>query len=116
MSGSSSTMRIFWTLTSSLFAGLLKRSSLSVLFNRQRKCKPAAAAQRALHLHRPAMGLHDVLHQGQAQAAALGLVHQAVLGPVELLEDPLLLVLGDADAPVADRQQHAPVLALELQA
>src|SRR4029453_19273241 len=50
--------------------------------DRQHQREGAAPAGRALPLDGTAVRLHDVLDQRKSEAAALGLVHQAVLGDI----------------------------------
>jgi hypothetical protein len=59
------------------------------------------------------VGLDDMPHERETETAPLGVVHQAVLGPVELLEDLLLLRLGDADAAVPDLEADPLSLAAQ---
>ena len=53
-----------------------------------------------------AMGLDHMAHQRQAQAAALCVVHQRITGPIEFLEDLLLLRRWDANPLVHHFQLH----------
>ena len=131
MSGSSSTMRILLMAVpvSTLLVGwivprqaggapaarlvivprarrLAARLLLAARRQRQHQRERAALARLARHLDAPAVRLHDVPHEGEAEAAALRGVHQAALGAVELLEDLLLLRARDADAVVGHRDQH----------
>ena len=57
------------------------------------------------------MGLHEALHDGQPQAASLLKGELlALLDPVELVEDQLLVLGGDADTGVPNLQEEIAVL------
>ena len=47
----------------------------------------------------------DVAHDRQPEAGAAGLARAGLLHPVEAVEHPLALVLGDAGAVVGDGEQ-----------
>ena len=111
MRGSSSTTRI------SLFA---ENGHNHLCGNVKMKREPLPG--RALHPDAPAVGLHDGARQVQAKSRALRRSGQAVLNPVESVEDVLLLVGSDAHArighvdrdplavgPPADRDRAAPM-------
>src|SRR5690348_7573348 len=96
MSGSSSTIRILLTgAFSTCMSCLLPQK-------RQRQGERAPLARSAVHVHVPAVSLHDMPDQREPEAAALRLVDQAVLGPIELLEDLLLFAFRDADPEIGD--------------
>src|SRR3990170_7095010 len=78
ISGSSSTIRI-----------------LGIAAERQPEREPAALPGAALHGHTAAVGLGDVLDEGQADPAAAAALRLAPPHPVELLEDPCLLLHGN---------------------
>src|SRR5262249_37304442 len=104
MSGSSSTMRILLIARFAPSRGRLgpkldgDGSGSPGAVHGQDEGERAAPAERALHLHAAAVGLHDVLDEGEPEPAALRLVHERVLRAVELLEDLLLVGLRHADA------------------
>ena len=58
---------------------------------------------------RAAVGAHDVLDDGEAEARALLLPGEPIVDAVELLEDALVLGARDAAAVVLDRDAHAAV-------
>ena len=64
----------------------------------------APLARPALDRHPAAVGLDDVLHDREPQAAPLDVVHQAGAHAVEAVEDLALLVARDADPLVARRR------------
>src|SRR5688572_30100558 len=99
MSGSSSTMSILGMLSGRVL-------SAPIVSQREHQCKRAAPSGGALDLHVAPVGLHDVLDEREPETAALGVVHQAVLGAVELVEDLLVLALGHADPVVGHREAH----------
>ena len=68
---------------------------------------------RAVDLHAPVVGPHDVLDDGEAQAAALALAREAVVDAVELLEDAPVLDARDALAVVASPRWRCPAGATE---
>src|SRR5678816_4380440 len=70
----------------------------------QREATPLADA--ALHADPPAMGLDDMLHQGQPDAAAPPSLRLTPSDAVELLEDSLGLGGWDPEALVRDLDQH----------
>src|SRR5262245_40057273 len=76
-------------------------------WNRERKRR--AHSFLALHPDPPAVEFHKLPAQGEAQPRALDLLrgrpHLA-----ELLEDLLLILRGDADSRVGDRDLHESIL------
>src|SRR6218665_818667 len=80
--------------------------------DRQGHREGRAGAERAFDLDRAAVRLDKVLGDVQAQAHAR--CQQAVADAHELVEDALLVLLGDADAAVADLQHRLIVLAAQL--
>src|SRR5690606_23167750 len=81
------------------------RSSLACATRKDER-ERAATPLGALELHAPTVSPHHVLHDGEAEARALTLAREAIVHPVELLEDALVLDLGDARAVVAHRDAH----------
>ena len=71
--------------------------------------EPRAAQRRRGDAHRPAVGLHDLLDDGQPEPAAAGVAGARLVEPDEPLEDPLALVLGDPGAVVLDDELHGLV-------
>ena len=61
----------------------------------------------ALELNAPVVRAHDVLHDGEPQAAALALAREAVVDAVELLEDAAVLDARDAVAVVGHLEGDA---------
>src|SRR5579885_2034747 len=80
---------------------------------RQLEREAAPFADLALEPDPPAVGLHDVAHDGEPEPRGAG------FGPVraldEALEDALALLGGDARARVAHRDQHPAVLGARLE-
>jgi hypothetical protein len=52
------------------------------------------------------MRVGNVAYQRQAQAASFRVVHQRVAGPIELLENLLLVTAGDADTAIHHFEFH----------
>ncbi len=77
--------------------------------NGQPQGERGARALDAPHAHPAAVVGGDVLDDGQAEAGAAGGPGPRRVGPVEPLEDPLQVPLGDADALVADGDLDVPV-------
>src|SRR5262245_39416041 len=75
---------------------------------REDQTKTAASADFAPHLHGAPMGLHGIADEKQAKSAAAGL--PLGMGPVELLEDGLLLLRRNADAVVLHLDEDVLVL------
>ena len=61
----------------------------------------------AFHVDPGVVEHSPVLDDGESQAGAAGLFGMAFVHPVEPLEDPLLLILRDADAGVCDNDLFA---------
>src|SRR6202008_454166 len=71
---------------------------------RQGQREDAALARRALHLDVAAEQPRQIARDRQAEPGAAVLAVRAAVGLTEGLEDDLALVLGDADARVADAE------------
>ena len=67
-----------------------------------RKVKTEPGARLALELHATAVQLDDAPGQRQAEPGALDLAGGGAVHLVELVEDALVVLAGDADAGVAD--------------
>ena len=78
--------------------------------------EPAAFSRRAVHINAAAVRVADVAYQGQAQAAALCVVHERIASAVELFEDLGLLAAGNADAVVFNFEFYRTILAIKLHA
>ena len=68
----------------------------------QREVEVSAVAQFAFGPDASAVGLDDVLDDGQAQAGAAGLAGAGFVNAVEALEDAVEVLGGDAGAEVLD--------------
>src|ERR1700691_4332139 len=62
------------------------------------------------------MSLHDVAYQREPQSAALGVMHQRIADPVELLENFELLFERNADSVIDDLEVDATVAAVQMDA
>ncbi|MBM4025101.1 MAG: hypothetical protein FJ280_06775 [Planctomycetes bacterium] len=76
---------------------------------RQDDAERRAKAETAPEADGAAMHFHHALHQRQAQAVAIRLPAPRVAGPVELLEDPDLFLLGHANPGIADVNDHRTI-------
>src|SRR5262245_3519399 len=85
-------------------------ATLSRLFGGDRKAEDEfrSLAEDAPHLDAAVVGLHDLPGDEQAQSEPRHLA--GALGPLELLEDPLLVLGRDAHAAVADRHRRLAAL------
>src|SRR6266550_1704393 len=81
---------------------------------RQSDGELATLARSTIHDHVATVRLHDVTHQGKAQAAALGVVYQWIAHAIELLENLLLLLRWDANSVIDHFQLHCSVFAIEI--
>jgi hypothetical protein len=60
------------------------------------------------------MSVHDVAHEGEAQSASLGVMHQRVAHSIELLEDLRMLLGGNSDSVIDDLKADATVLTVDM--
>src|SRR5215469_17906709 len=107
MPGSSSTIRILaiaplppgcgppWPTLSPLAGHRGCLLLAAQLADRQCDGELAALSGRAVHRNLSPMRLRDVPYQRQPQPASLGVMHQRIAHPVELLENLFLLAIGD---------------------
>src|SRR5256884_3560502 len=80
---------------------------------RQPDADRRACVRRALDLDRPSMPLDDRLRDRQAEARAGDRALHRARAAEEALEQPLLLLLGDAEARVLDLEHRQAVLGAE---
>src|SRR5262245_37963613 len=92
-----------WGLSSTI------RISSFATAHRQRERERRTGAQLALHPDPPPVQLDKLPAQGQSQPSALNLL---VRGPylTELLEHRLLVLRGDADSGISDKNLNQPIL------
>src|SRR5262249_38626114 len=76
---------------------------------RQRQSEFAALSRRAFYLHLTSVRVSDVLNQRESKTAALGVVHQRVTGPVELLEYLRLVVARNAYPAINHLELHRTI-------
>src|SRR6516162_10199442 len=115
MLGSSSTIRIF-AMTSVLHRNRNRFAGSHRLIERQANGEFAASSRGTVDQNLAAVRRYHMANQGKSKAATLGVVHQRVADPVELLEDLALLVLRYADSVVHDFELHRTVVAKHIHA
>ena len=87
----------------------------SPIRQRQEDRERRALAGFAVHLDRAGVGFDDPLADGEPEARALFRMRARIVRPVETLEDVRLILWGNADPLIGDRQPGGPVLGHQIQ-
>src|SRR6476620_681374 len=95
--------------SSSLHAFRVLRGESSLPLDRQCECKFAAFRYLALDPNLPAMHLDELSGQGQTESCAFALLCIISACLPEFFENRFLILLGDTDAGVRDRNDHCAV-------
>src|SRR4029450_11570440 len=74
----------------------------------QQQLEDAAGARAALHLEGAAVGLHDRLHDRQAEADPAPVTGPGLVQPGEAFEDPVEVLGGHAGARAGHDRRHLP--------